>query len=61
MVIPRYKRAQYLVASVAIATGLAAVLLWPQLKKLVSGGTISAGTPTLKRPDQVAGYLQALN
>lgn len=61
MSLPRYKRAEYLVAGVLVAGGIAAVLLWPQLKKLVSGGTVSTETPNIRQggfPIQPSGQFE---
>jgi hypothetical protein len=44
--LPRYKKTAILIAGVGVATGVAAVILWPQLKKLFQTPVITVGVPT---------------
>lgn len=47
MALPRYKKTAIVIAGVGVATGIAAVILWPQLKKLFQNPVITVGRPTL--------------
>lgn len=53
----RRKRTGYFVVGMSIATGLAAVLLWPKVKTMFASGTITVGQPTLT-PATVAALLE---
>lgn len=43
----RYKKTAILIAGVGVATGVAAVILWPQLKSLFQTPLITVGKPTI--------------
>jgi hypothetical protein len=43
----RYKRTGIVIAGVGVALGVAAVILWPQLKKLFQNPSITVLTPTI--------------
>lgn len=45
--LPRYKKTAIFVAGIGVATGVAAVLLWPQLKTLFQNPSITVGRPTI--------------
>lgn len=45
--LPRYKKTAIVIAGVGVATGIAAVLLWPQLQKLFHNPAIKVLTPTI--------------
>jgi hypothetical protein len=45
--LPRYKKTALLIAGVGVATGVAAVILWPQLKSLFQTPLITVGKPTI--------------
>lgn len=44
----RYKKTGILIAGIGVATGVAAVLLWPQIKKLFQTPVIKVLPPTIK-------------
>ena len=45
--LPRYKKTAILIAGIGVATGVAAVILWPQLKSLFQTPLITVGRPTI--------------
>jgi hypothetical protein len=53
----RRKKTGMFIAGVGVATGLAAVLLWPSLKAIMQQPSITVGTPTLT-PATVAALLE---
>lgn len=50
---PRYKKTAILVAGVGVATGVAAVILWPQLKKLSQTPTVKGMLPGTQVGSQI--------
>lgn len=49
--IARYKRTGIFIAGTGIAIGLAAMILWPELKKLFQTPLIKVGVPTITPSD----------
>lgn len=58
--LPRYKRTGIVIAGVGIATGLAAVILWPHIKKLFQQPVITLLPPTV-RPARTQGLGHLFN
>jgi len=51
--LPRYKKTAILVAGVGVATGVAAVLLWPQIKRLFQTPLVLVGKPTIEPASEI--------
>jgi len=47
MRLPRYKKTAIFITGIGVATGVAAVILWPQLKTLFQQPVIKVGQPTI--------------
>lgn len=50
--LPRYKRTGLVIAGVGVATGVAAVILWPYIKKLLQQPSVSLLPGRIRRPGQ---------
>jgi len=48
--LPRYKRTGIVIAGVGLATGLAAVILWPYIRKLFQQPSVALGPGKIRRP-----------
>lgn len=51
--LPRYKKTAVFIIGAGVATGLAAVLLWPQLKKLLQNPSVKGMLPGTQVGNQI--------
>ena len=51
--LPRYKKTGVFLAGTGLAIGLAAVILWPQLKRLFQTPLITVGIPTVTPASEI--------